>query len=100
MIAARSGGAITAPMAVPALIMPIAVERSRAGNHSATALVAAGKPPPSPTPSRKRLSASDPKPLASPWPAHASDQQIMMRTKPRRVPSQSMSAPPPAYIRP
>ena len=54
-----SGGATTAPMAVPALMMPMAVERSRAGNHSATALVAAGKPPPSPAPSRNRLSASE-----------------------------------------
>ena len=45
---------MTAPMAVPALMIPIAVERSRTGNHSATALVAAGKPPPSPAPRRKR----------------------------------------------
>ena len=39
-------------------MMPIAVERSFTGNHSATARVAAGKPPPSPTPSRSRLAAN------------------------------------------
>ena len=41
-----AGGATTAPTAVPALMIPIAVDRSFAGNHSDTALVAAGKPPP------------------------------------------------------
>ena len=54
-ISAIAGGATTAPTAVPALMMPMAVERSRAGNHSATAFVAAGNPPPSPIPSRNRL---------------------------------------------
>jgi hypothetical protein len=52
---AMSGGATTAPIAVPALMIPMAVDRSDAGNHSATAFVAAGKPPPSPTPSKNRL---------------------------------------------
>ena len=60
--------------------------------------VAAGNPPPSPAPSRKRLAASIQKPVARPWLAHASDQKTMMRENPRRVPSRSISAPPPAYI--
>src|ERR1035437_4995682 len=46
------------PTAVPALMMPIAVERSLTGNHSATTRVAAGNPPPSPMPSRHRLATS------------------------------------------
>ncbi|HMC59580.1 MAG TPA: hypothetical protein VKJ01_10340, partial [Candidatus Solibacter sp.] len=57
---AMPGGAITEPTAVPALTIPIAVPRCSTGYHSATALVAAGKPPPSPIPSRNRLAASIP----------------------------------------
>jgi hypothetical protein len=63
---AISGGAITPPTAVPALMMPIAVDRSFTGNHSATARVAAGNPPPSPIPSSNRLTASIPTLVASP----------------------------------
>ena len=97
-IAAIAGGATTAPTAVPALTRPMAVARSAAGNHSAITFVAAGNPPPSPAPSRKRLSASMPTPVARLWLAQAIDQNIMMRKNPRRVPSRSTSAPPPAYI--
>ena len=81
-VTAISGGASRLPPPCPALMMPIAVERSWAGNHSATALVAAGKPPPSPIPRRNRLTASNPKVAASPWLAHASDHQTMITRKP------------------
>ena len=37
-------------------------------------------------------------PAATAWLAHASDQNTMMTRNPRRVPSRSTSAPPPAYI--
>src|SRR6476469_1787709 len=47
-------GVTTAPMLVPALNTPVANARSRRGNHSATVLIAAGKLPDSPSPSRKR----------------------------------------------
>ena len=47
-------GVITAPMFVPALNSPVANARSRRGNHSATVLIAAGKLPDSPRPSRNR----------------------------------------------
>jgi hypothetical protein len=57
---------MTPPTAVPALTIPMAVERSLTGNHSATARVAAGKPPPSPMPSSSRLTASIPTLVASP----------------------------------
>ncbi len=40
-----SGGAITAPTVGPALKTPVASARSLFGNHSATALMAAGKFP-------------------------------------------------------
>src|SRR5215475_6563954 len=95
---AISGGAITAPPAVPALMIPIAVARSLVGNHSATTRVAAGKPPPSPVPSRNRLIARARKLAANAWLADASDQNTMMTTNPRREPSTSTSLPPPAYI--
>ena len=55
MMPAMSSGATTAPTAVPALMMPIAVARSLTANHSVTARVAAGNPPPSPMPSNNRL---------------------------------------------
>jgi hypothetical protein len=97
---AMPGGAITAPTAVPALMMPMAVERSLTGNHSVTARVAAGKPPPSPMPSNSRLAASMMTFVARPWLAHASDQKIMITVKPWRVPRTSMSLPPPRYISP
>ena len=35
---------------------------------------------------------------ASPWLAQASDQNTMITVKPRRVPSTSISLPPPAYM--
>ena len=95
---AISGGAMTAPTDVPALIMPIAVERSSVGNHSATARVAAGNPPPSPMPSRNLLTASIAKVIASAWLAHASDQKIMITVKPVRVPRASANFPPPTYM--
>ena len=47
-------GAITAPMFVPELKMPVANARSRFGNHSAVVLIAAGKLPDSPSPSANR----------------------------------------------
>ena len=43
-----------APTLVPELKIPVASARSRFGNHSATLLMAAGKLPPSPSPSAKR----------------------------------------------
>ncbi len=89
-----SGGASTDPNAVPALITPIAVERSSGAIHSETTRTAAGKAPPSPIPSRKRATRSRPKPDAKPWRAQAIDHQIMMSMKPRRVPSLSSRRPP------
>ena len=99
-MAAISGGARMPPTAVPALMMPMAVERSRTGNHSATALVAAGNPPPSPTPSNNLLAASMAKLAANPWLAQARDQNTMIDRNPRRVPNASISLPPMMYIRP
>src|SRR5687768_4844178 len=51
-MAAASGGAITAPRLEPVLKTPNANDRSWGGNHSETAFPEAGKPPPSPSPSK------------------------------------------------
>src|ERR1043165_6532358 len=63
-----TGGVTIAPMLVPELNIPVASARSFLGNHSATVLIAAGKLPASPRPSRKRTAmkpATDPE-YASP----------------------------------
>ena len=63
VIQGTTSGVTSAPMFVPELKMPVAKARSFFGNHSAVALIAAGKLPPSPSPSRKRAMA---KPAAAP----------------------------------
>src|SRR6516225_9321228 len=60
-------GATIAPIFEPELKMPAASARSRRGNHSATALIAAGKLPASPRPSAKRAAAKLATPAASAW---------------------------------
>src|SRR5687767_14109409 len=47
-------GVTSAPTLVPALKIPVAVARSRLGNHSATILIEPGKFPASPSPSANR----------------------------------------------
>jgi hypothetical protein len=51
------------PMLVPELKIPVAVDRSLVGNHSATALIAAGMLPASPSPRKKRAM---PNPVTAP----------------------------------
>ena len=58
MIQGTTSGVTSAPMLVPELKMPVARARSFLGNHSATALIEAGKLPASPSPSTSRDSAS------------------------------------------
>jgi hypothetical protein len=53
-MAGISAGATIAPTLVPELKSAVAKARSRFGNHSATALIAAGKLPPSLKPSPTR----------------------------------------------
>src|SRR5688572_1002986 len=82
-----SSGAAIMPIAVDALIIAIAVERSLAGKHSATARAGAGKPPASPAPSNSRKRGGTGGCPASPWPPQASDHDIMIGVQPPRVPS-------------
>src|SRR3954463_3703579 len=59
-------GAMTAPMFVPELKMPVANARSRLGNHSAVVLIAAGKLPDSPSGSENRGARNGGAPPATP----------------------------------
>src|ERR1035437_1548906 len=91
------GAASTDPTAVPALMIPTAVERSSGSIHSETTRTAAGNAPPSPIPRRNLATSSSMNPDAAPCSAHATDHQTMMTMNPRRVPMRSSSRPPTTY---
>jgi hypothetical protein len=86
---ATAGGASSEPTEDPALKMPMPRARWDGGNHSATALAAAGQFPGSPSPSRNRQAASDHLPPTSPCSISATDQVVMNTVIPRRVPRRS-----------
>ena len=54
VIEGTTSGVRTAPTLVPELKIPVASARSFFGNHSAVTLIAAGKLPASPNPSKSR----------------------------------------------
>src|SRR5271157_349828 len=97
-IKATSGGAMNPPMLEPLSKMATASPRSRAGNHSATVLLAPGQLQPSPMPSRNRKMLKEKTDLASDGSMLATDHQIMARVRPSRVPMRSMSTPPTSHI--
>ena len=68
-------GAIIAPAEAPELKIPVASERSRGGNHSAVALMAAGKLPLSPKPRKNRAKAKPETDWTRAWPMADSDQR-------------------------
>src|ERR1051326_1990244 len=97
-ISAIKGGAITAPTLEPVLKRPNASERSLDGNHSATALPEPGNPPPSPRPRGKRKT---PTPITEETvrvKKLAAAHHTIISAYPSRVPSQSRTRPPPAYM--
>ena len=71
----------------------VASARSRLGNHSETALVAAGQLADSPAPSRKRNPAKLQKPLASEVSIETIEYQTTVNVSPRRVPTRSIIRP-------
>jgi len=97
-----SGGATIAPMPVPAVTMPVASERSCAGNHSATAFSAAGKFTASVRPRNPRSANRLRNPLPNAWSMAATLHQTTARLNERRVPSLSITGPsatwPSAYV--
>src|ERR1700692_483087 len=92
------GGAIADPSDEPALKIPTPSARCLGGNHSATALAAAGQLPGSLRPSRNRTAPNDQIPVVSACSMAAIDQVEMKTAKPRRVPNRSTRYPEPAYM--
>src|ERR1035438_7976190 len=91
-------GIVTAATAAPTLEplskMATAIPRSRAGNHSATTLLAPGQLKPSPIPSRNRQKLKDETEFAKPVRILAADHQTTARLSPQRTPIRSRSRPP------
>src|SRR5690348_17899477 len=86
-------GVMIAPTFDPALKIPVANARSRAGNHSATVLIDAGKFPDSPSPSAKRASANPFAVFASAVDIAAMLHAITDAESPFRVPKRSIMRP-------
>src|SRR6185295_15341787 len=88
-----STGATAAPTDEPLSKSATAKPRSRRGNHSETALVAAGQFAASPAPSRKRKVAKLRKPPASDVSIATTEYQSTARERPLRVPNRSSRRP-------
>src|SRR5436190_24082676 len=88
-----SSGAIAPPIEEPLSNSATAHPRSFLGNHSETALVAAGQFADSPAPSRKRKNAKLRSPPASDVNIAAIEYQMTVMVSPLRVPTRSMKRP-------
>jgi len=97
----KNHGTSTPPMFEPELNIPVARARSLFGNHSAVALMAAGKFPPSPRPSKilqtkkpiVALPNSVPISGAKACSIEASPQNEQAKTNPQRSPNTSIKRP-------
>src|SRR5437764_1350454 len=88
-----SNGAIAPPIDEPLSKSATAHPRSRLGNHSETAFVAAGQLADSPAPSRKRKNMKLRRPTASDVSIAATEYQTTVIVRPRRVPIRSTTRP-------
>src|SRR6185503_17093550 len=88
-----SNGAMAPPMDEPLSNRATAQPRSRFGNHSDTAFVAAGQLADSPARSRKRKKAKLRRPPAKEVNIAAIEYQITVIVKPVRVPTRSINRP-------
>src|SRR6476469_2210883 len=86
-------GAIAPPMEDPLSKIAVASARSCLGNHSETALVAAGQLADSPAPSKKRNRPKLYRPPARGVSTETSEYHATAKVKPRRVPILSISRP-------
>ncbi len=84
---------MAAPIDEPLSNRATAQPRSRRGNHSDTALVAAGQLAASPAPSRNRKPQKLKRPLDSDVSMAATEYQTTARLRPLRVPSRSTRRP-------
>src|SRR5215470_4933068 len=91
--AKMSAGAIAPPIDEPLSNNATAQPRSFFGNHSATALVAAGQLADSPAPSKKRKNAKLRKPPANDVSMAAIEYQMTVIVRPLRVPMRSIKRP-------
>src|SRR5215467_918490 len=91
VIHGTTSGATTAPIFVPELKMPVASARSFFGNHSATALMDAGKLPDSPKPRANRATPKPNTEWASACAIAAKLQNNTESENPLRVPSRSIT---------
>ncbi len=87
------GGPTTDARFVPALKIPVASARSSAGNHSATALVHAGKLAASVKPSTTRQPPNCAAPVTVACSADTIDHAVAATASPRLVPKRSISLP-------
>src|SRR4029077_3453645 len=88
-----SSGAIAPPIDEPLSNRATAHPRSRFGNHSETAFVAAGQFADSPAPSRNLKTAKLRKPTASEVSIAAIEYQMTVTVRPLRVPTRSITRP-------
>src|SRR6266508_6164099 len=88
-----NSGAIAPPIDEPLSKRATAHPRSRFGNHSETAFVAAGQLADSPAPSRNRKKPKLRRPTASDVSMAAIEYQMTVIVKPLRVPTRSMNRP-------
>src|SRR3954467_9947298 len=86
-------GATAPPIEEPLSKNAVASERSRLGNHSDTALEAAGQLADSPAPKQKRQRAKPTNTFASEVAADTREYQATLSVNPRLVPIRSISQP-------
>src|ERR1700745_1707473 len=86
-------GAMAPPMEEPLSKKAVANPRSCLGNHSETALVAAGQFPDSAAPRKKRKPRKDKKPRAKGVSRETREYQATVIVKPRLVPTRSIRRP-------
>jgi len=91
--AAMRMGAMKKLALEPELKRPVASARSSEGNHSVTALMAAGKLPDSPRPRKTRAMQKPATLVTSEWLSDAQPQMRIARAYPVLVPSLSMTRP-------
>jgi hypothetical protein len=93
-MSARASGAVSAPpRREPKNSTPLAMPRSRAGNHCEKLRTALGNAPASPAPNRKRTASSERLPCTVPVSIVNADHHSTMRVSTRRGPMTSPSQP-------
>ena len=95
---ATSGGAMIAPMELPATLRLLAVARSEPGNQIVTTRSCEGNAMGSASPSKPRKAAKAAKRRVNPAPRHALDQPRMPTNIMCRAPNRSTSQPATGYM--